>query len=91
MEQVIAAAAVAAVGASIAAVATWRVAMQRSSGRIGTSDAATLWQASEQMRRELRDEVVALRAQAVVLLEKIDRLEARLAQRASDLEDASNE
>lgn len=65
-------------GTGAAGVGTWLVARRQTSGQIGTSDAAVLWRASEEMRTELRAEVVALRVQAVALLEKIDRLEQRL-------------
>jgi hypothetical protein len=51
---------------------------RQASGNIEASEATTLWEAAEKMRQELREEVIALRAQAVELLAKIDRLEARL-------------
>jgi hypothetical protein len=55
-----------------------REARRQASGNVEASEAATLWEAAEKMRLELRAEVIALRAQAVELLAKIDRLEARL-------------
>jgi MFS superfamily sulfate permease-like transporter len=78
-ETFIAAIIVGSIGAVAAAFAAIRVARRQNSGQISNSDANTLWNASEQMRKELRDEVVELRAQAVLLLAKIDNLEKRLA------------
>lgn len=79
-DPVVVVALVTAAGAVLAALIAWLTSRRQSSGRIATSDATTLWSASETMRRELREEVVALRAQAIVLLEKIDNLEKRLAE-----------
>lgn len=79
MEATVVAAAIAGLAVATTSLVTWRVAKRQRSGQVGTSDAATLWAASEQIRLELRAEVVDLRAQAVVLLAKIDRLEKRLA------------
>lgn len=86
MDSIILAALLAVTAAMATAVGAVVVARRRTSGQIGTSDAATLWEAAELMRKELRDEVVTLRAQAVELrgqvsslLDQIDRLEQRLA------------
>lgn len=49
--------------AAVAAAGTYLVARQKSSGRIGTSEASDLWAESQAIRRELRDEVTALRNQ----------------------------
>lgn len=78
--------ALAVVGAGIGGLITYLGLRRQNSGQVGTSDASTLWEAAKEMRKELRDEVVALRAQAVVLLAKIDSLEQRLA----DYEKAAN-
>lgn len=50
-----------AIGAVTVAVGTYLVARRQGSGKIATSDAATLWSESQAMRRELREEVVMLR------------------------------
>lgn len=49
------------VTAGCTALATIYVAKRQHSGEIDTSDAAQLWLEAQHMRRELRDEVVALR------------------------------
>lgn len=51
---------------------TLLVAKQKTSGRIGTSEAETLWDEGKAMRLELRSEVVSLRAD-------VDRLQAEAA------------
>lgn len=61
--------------ALVTGAGTYFVARRTSSGDIDTSSAAELWQESQNMRRDLRDEVVALRAQ-IGVLEK-DRLDLR--------------
>jgi hypothetical protein len=47
--------------AAIAAVGGYLSARRQRSGRISTTEAATLWAESDRMRHELRDEVIALR------------------------------
>jgi hypothetical protein len=76
----VAVAAVATLGVIAGGLVTYLVARRQSSGKIETSDAATLWKASETIRLEMRQELVAMREQVAELLEKIDRLERRLAQ-----------
>lgn len=71
-------AAIGALGTSLGGAIAWLIARRQTSGKIDTSDAATLWAASEELRKELREEVLMLRAQAVDLLRRIDRLEGRL-------------
>lgn len=63
-----------------AAVSTYLVAWRRTSGRIDTSDAKTLWEESQQMRSELRAEVITLRAEAVTLRSEVARLNTVIAQ-----------
>ncbi len=55
------------VGGIVTVIATYLVARRQSSGRIDTSDAASLWLESQSMRADLRAEVVALRAEVVAL------------------------
>jgi predicted nuclease with TOPRIM domain len=45
-----------------AAGVAWLIARRTSSGRVDTTEAATLWAESKQMRSELRDEITVLRA-----------------------------
>jgi len=92
-DPVIVAALLGVAGVGVTAIVTYVVARRTTSGRVETSEAATLWAASEQMRKELRDELVAARAQVIELLrqneslhrqitellEEIDRLQKRLA------------
>lgn len=47
----------------ITAVGAYMVAKRTTSGKIDTSDAAILWVSAETIRKELRDEVVALRTE----------------------------
>lgn len=48
--------------AALGAGVTFFIAKRNSSGEIDTSDAAVLWNESQDMRRGLRDEVVILKA-----------------------------
>lgn len=48
------------------------IARRNTSGRVNTTDAAKLWDESNAMRQELRDEVVALRG-------KVDNFEGQVA------------
>jgi peptidoglycan hydrolase CwlO-like protein len=76
---------IAGVSGILAAVVTYLVARRQTSGKIGTSDAATLWAESQAMRKELRDEVLLLRndvqdlrTEIRGLKSEIDRLRLRL-------------
>lgn len=51
---------------------------RRASGHVETSEAADLWRASEEIRQELRDEVVALRSRVEELQTKNRELQAEL-------------
>lgn len=64
-------------------VASYVVATRRSAGRIDTSEAADLWQASESIRRDLTEELKAVRAEVVELRAENVNLRIRLA----DIED----
>lgn len=67
-------------GAIITAIATYFIARRTSSGRIDTTEAATLWEEARSVRQELRDEVVGLRTEVKDLNTKIDGLEEKNAQ-----------
>ena len=45
------------------AIAAYFIARRTTSGSIDTSDAATLWAESQAIRKDLRDEIVSLRAE----------------------------
>lgn len=60
----------------ITGVISWMVSRRTTSGRAGTSDAATLWKAAEQIRGELRNDLVAARDQIDELRERVAILEA---------------
>lgn len=80
-------------GAGLGALVTYLVARRHSSGQIGTSDAATLWKESQEMRKELRDEVLLLRTDVSGLREEIRSLKQeidRLRQRLSHAEGTSD-
>jgi uncharacterized membrane protein len=70
---------VAMLAAGVGGAVTYLVARRSTSGSIGTSDAATLWHASEEIRIELRAEVVALRARVVELTALSDNLKTQAA------------
>lgn len=68
--------------------ATYVVARRRTSGRIGTSEAADLWKASESIRHDLttevgslRTEVAGLRAENHRLSDELDMIRRRLEMR----------
>lgn len=65
------------VTATVTGLVSWAVARRRSSGTIATSDAASLWTESTQMRQDLRREVEGLRRE---LRETVDKLDAAIAQ-----------
>lgn len=62
-------------GAAITAVTTYLINRRTSSGRIDTTEAATLWEEARSVRQELRAEVVQLRSDIKDSQEKVDRLE----------------
>lgn len=59
----------------IAALVTYIIAKRKTSGKIITSEAAQLWQESQNMRQELRDEVKELRTIINELRLRIKELE----------------
>lgn len=68
------------VGTLAGVAATYIVAKRRSSGRIATSEAADLWQASESIRHDLTEDLKALRLEVVSLRAENVALRAELAQ-----------
>jgi sensor domain CHASE-containing protein len=57
----------AAVAAVSGAIVTWMVSRRRNSGNINTSEAETLWSEGQEMRKELRGEVLTLRKELAAL------------------------
>lgn len=66
------------IGTLAGVAATYLVAARRSSGRIRTSEAEVLWEASESIRHDLTAEVAALRDEVASLKAELDRLRSRL-------------
>jgi hypothetical protein len=54
-------------GALLSALGAVAVTRRQRSGKIDTTEAETLWAEGQAMRRELRDEAIALRAEVVAL------------------------
>ena len=65
-------------GATVAALSAYLVSRRQTRGTIRTSDAASLWKESQDMRLELRDEVVRLRQDLQVLRDQIAGLETEV-------------
>lgn len=65
------------IGTLAGVAATYLVASRRSSGRIRTSEAEVLWEASESIRRDLTAEVAVLRAEVATLKTELAQLRAR--------------
>ena len=66
------------IGTLAGIAATYVVARRRSSGRIATSEAADLWQASESIRHDLTEDVRALRQEVASLRSENIALRAEL-------------
>lgn len=66
------------IGTLAGVAATYLVASRKSSGRIRTSEAEVLWEASESIRHDLTAEVAVLRAEVVALKAELAQLRARL-------------
>lgn len=60
--------------AAVTGYVTWLVASRAKSGKIDTSEAATLWQEGTTMRKELRDEVTSLKTQLTAAITAITDL-----------------
>ena len=88
-EVLIALAAVAA--AAVTGTVTWKIAKRSTSGAINTSEAATLWDEGTTMRQELREEVVALKAQVTEAMAAIVGLNADIRLSRQETEAAREE
>jgi len=64
---------------AISAGSAYLIARRTTRGTVDTSEAATLWAESQAMRRELREEVVQLRAEAATLRQEISELHGDVA------------
>lgn len=68
------------VGVAATAIVTWRLGTRKSSGLIDTTEASSLWDAAEEIRKELRSDVAGLRErlseQAIEMLELRKRVRA---------------
>jgi hypothetical protein len=67
------------IGTLAGVATTYVVARRRSSGRIATSEAADLWQASESIRHDLTEDVRALRREVASLRAENVALRAEMA------------
>lgn len=76
-------------GSAVAGVLAYMAARRRSSGRVDTSDAKDLWAESNAMRRELREEVIALRGQLASAHAEADRLRDRVGELETKLGELS--
>jgi hypothetical protein len=61
-------------GVSWAAITTWLTVKRKNSGKIDTSEAATLWQASESMRRDMVHQLDQKDIQIAKVEEQRDRV-----------------
>lgn len=66
------------IGTLAGVAATYLVASRKASGRIRTSEAEVLWEASESIRHDLTAEVAVLRAEVASLKAEIAQLRSRL-------------
>lgn len=60
---------------AVTALCTWLIASRKQSGRIGTSDADRLWDASEAMRTETRTDLGEANKRIVALEARVAELE----------------
>ena len=65
--------------AVVGGLTTYLLGKRRASGNIETSEASALWKESQEMRRELREELVALRGTVEEQDREIQRLRERVA------------
>jgi len=63
-------------GTAVTGLATWLVAARAASGRVQTTDAATLWEESRAIRIELRKEADLLRQRVDKLSEEVEECHA---------------
>jgi predicted RNase H-like nuclease (RuvC/YqgF family) len=66
------------VGTLAGAAVTWVVATRKSSGKIVTSEATVLWEASESIRHDLTAQVATLTSEVVALRTEIKELRLEL-------------
>jgi hypothetical protein len=66
------------IGTLAGVAVTYLVATRRSSGRIRTSEAEILWEASESIRHDLTAEVAVLRGEVAALKAELAQLRARV-------------
>jgi biopolymer transport protein ExbB/TolQ len=71
--------------ALFAGLGVWLVSRRINSGKIGTSDATTLWDASEKMREFLRDETNALRNEVAAARAEVALLRQEAATAAQEI------
>lgn len=65
-------------GVTVTSLVTYLVARRRNSGRIGTSSADSLWEAAEQIRKELRSELERIRLELAACAAKVAQLKELL-------------
>lgn len=70
---------------------TWRIAKQTKSGKIDTTEAAKLWDEGTEMRRELKEEVVSLRARLTEAINAISDLNSAIERARAETERAREE
>lgn len=63
-------------GVVVTGAAAYAVAMRQRSGKIGTTEAETLWAESQAMRKELRDEAENCRGEVAALREEMVTIRA---------------
>jgi hypothetical protein len=63
-------------GTALTGLVTWLVAARAASGRVETTDAATLWEESRAIRVELRKEADTLRQRVDKLSEEVEECHA---------------
>lgn len=82
------AAALSFLGVAVTAAVTWYLGRRKSSGLINTTEAADLWEAAEEIRRELREEVKDLKNDLAATKEREQLCEQRVRALAEQLDDA---
>lgn len=77
--------------ALVSGVVAWTIARRTSSGKIDTSQAATLWDEGTIMRKELRDEVVTLKTQLTEAIKAVTTLNMEITHSRQETEAAREE
>ena len=70
---------------------TWRISQHAKSGKIDTSEAATLWEEGTKMRLELREEVISLKAQLAEAITAVTELNREIKASRAETERAREE